>query len=157
MPTIPLSQGQFALVDDDDYQSLNQFKWYAVWAKNSQFYARRREVDSGKEISMQNAVLPPRLGLIVDHRKRTETLDNRKGNLRYATNSQNQANKRVQSNNKTGYKGICWNKRRSRWRVQVWLGGKAVYEKSFVSLQDAIEAHSREATRIYGEFALLNV
>jgi len=110
--TIPLTQGQVALVDEADFEWLAQWKWYARWAENTQsFYAVRNERSVGSS-SRQRAVFmhreilqlrpgDPRKG---DHQN-GDTLDNRRSNLRHATSSQNTINSRLRADNATGHHG----------------------------------------------------
>jgi len=99
MQRIPLTQGQFALVDDDDFEELSQFKWHAQWARDTgSYYAVRRiRLPSGtwtKE-QMHRRLLGLEYGdrRQVDHTDH-QTLDNRRANIRIVTPSENQHNNR---------------------------------------------------------------
>ena len=92
MKEIPLSQGKVALVDDEDYKYLNQWKWYAAKQGND-FYAFRNDytVSPPKTVRMHREVLveDPR---DIDHID-GNGLNNQKVNLRYCTHSQNHQNR----------------------------------------------------------------
>ena len=102
MKKIPLSQGKFALVDDQDYDVLNQWRWYAL-KDHRTFYACRKtpnpDGDSPKQkmIQMAHAVLTGKESNHIDHIN-GNGLDNRRSNLRLCTPSQNGANQRLQQN-----------------------------------------------------------
>jgi hypothetical protein len=88
----------------------------------------------------------------IDHRNLNPS-DNREDNLRDATPSQNGFNRKPHSNNKSGHKGIYWDKREGRWRAEIRIKRKYAFVKYFDDLQDAIIAHSEAAKLHCGEFA----
>lgn len=98
---IPLTKGMVAIVDDEDFDSLNQFKWYAKnnKAKNRPtdiFYACRRDKKfrgKRKTIYMHRFLMNPPRSRVVDHRN-GNPLDNRKENLRVCTRAENNQNLR---------------------------------------------------------------
>lgn len=77
-----------------------------------------------------------------DHRNRNG-LDNRKENLRLVTRSQNNFNKRMQSNNKSGVNGVFLRKNTNVWQAVIKLNGKNIYLGNFPKMEDAIEARSK--------------
>lgn len=108
MKTIPLTQGQEAIVDNEDYDIQNQFKWCAHWVPSTKSYvAMRREVVDGvsKTIYMHREIMNTPDGMECDHRHHN-TLDNRRSELRNCTQSQNRMNKRIYKNNTSGWKGV---------------------------------------------------
>jgi hypothetical protein len=153
MKEIPLTKGQVALVDDDDYVYLSQFKWYAN--KKPIFYAVRRhnKMVNGKEqhIKMHREILKRYLrenfddSLVVDHINHNG-LDNRKENLRLATNKENCNNRR--NKKESIYEGVYINKgRRKVYQAQAYLNKKRIYLGSFV---DEIEAAIAYIKAAYG-------
>lgn len=95
-------------------------------------------------------------GLEVDHIN-LDTLDNRRSNLRVATRSQNAANRRRQSNNSSGYKGVSWNKERKKWHAYICVGRKHITLGRFNSIVQAARAYNDAALTFFGEYAKLNV
>lgn len=153
MKTIQLTQGQVALVDDDDYEWLSQYKWYARWDKYTKsYYAARAEYfPIRKTVYMAREVAKTPKGMICDHINH-DTLDNRKENLRNVTNSQNLMNRKgAASNNKLGER--CVRKERNGFRVQVSVGGKYVFNKTFRTLPDAIVARDDALKQYHGEYS----
>ena len=95
MKEIKLTQGQFALVDDEDFEYLNQWKWYASKHKNDCRASREVSIGHCKSInvSMSRVIMNAKDGQLIDHINRNP-LDNRKSNLRFCTRSQNNTNKK---------------------------------------------------------------
>ncbi|MAU10628.1 MAG: hypothetical protein CL607_17990 [Anaerolineaceae bacterium] len=109
MRHIPLGRGAIAIVDDADFPWLTQM---GTWRLNSSSYAVLHYVTQNghhRTLYMHRLILKLALGIQVDHINRNR-LDNRRENLRFATRSQNQANKGLPTNNTSQYKGIRWRK-----------------------------------------------
>jgi hypothetical protein len=155
---IPLTQGQFAKVDEADYAALACFKWFACWdPKTKSFYAARNvriENDPKrrqKRLMMHNAVLKVPSGFIVDHRNH-DTLDNTRLNLRAATAGQNAANMRRAATS-SGVRGVYWHKRDKRWTAGIGHGKKLINLGYFKTLEEAVEARRAAVEKFHGEFA----
>lgn len=163
---IPLTKGQFAIVDDEDFETLNQFKWHAAWSKFTQSYYASRNVkdENGKyvgSISMHRQILGLDLsdGRRGDHVKIGETLNNCRENLRIATAQENAQNRRLRSDNGSGFKGVTWYPSMKRWRVRISLGGKSSKSLGLYPEDQKIEAarvYDRAAIQYHGKFAGLN-
>jgi hypothetical protein len=151
---IELTQGKFAVVDPEDFEKLNTHKWYAANNYHNTFYAVRkigRRNGKIKHISMHRQITKPLPGLVVDH-KDGNGLNNRKENLRIATEAQNHCNCRKTSKKTTSkYKGVCYNKQRSKFRADIKCNGH------FDNEIDAAKAYDQAAKKHYGEFAKLNL
>lgn len=150
MKKIQLSNGGFAMVDDEDYDGLSKYLWYSYCG-----YAYRTvsRLLGKKNISMHVDLLGKKDGLEIDHIDGNR-LNNQKSNLRFCTRSQNQINKKLQKNNTSGYKGVS--KRSDSYVAQIKNKGKVKYIGSFGSAEDAARAYDKEAKKTYGEFAYLN-
>lgn len=151
---------KFAVVDDEDYEYLNQWKWYAVPHRYTWYACHQSRIylPNGKskqrEIWMHREVLNiTDKSILVDHKDR-DGLNNQKSNLRPCTNSQNRRNAKLQINNTSGYKGVC---RDGRWyRARIIINKKRVSLGYFHNPVDAALAYDKAASEHYGEFALLN-
>jgi hypothetical protein len=82
----------------------------------------------------------------VDH-KNHDTLDNRRGNLRPATRSQNLANQR-----RKGTKGV-FHTPYGRWLAKIGFNGKKIYLGTFSTKAEAQAAYANKAVELFGEFA----
>lgn len=93
-------------------------------------------------------------GVQVDHKLTKQTLDNRKENLRFATQNQNQHNRKKSSNNTSGFKGVSKNKSRKHpWRASIMINRKCVNLGVFSTAEEAAEAYRKAAHKLHGEFA----
>lgn len=80
-------------------------------------------------------------------------LDNRIENLRAATRAENNRNSRVKSNNTTGYKGVCFDRREGRFVASIARDGKQFNLGYFETPEDAHAAYCIAAERLHGKFA----
>jgi hypothetical protein len=134
---IQLTKGLFATVDDDDYETLNQWKWHAS-SHGHKWYALRGA--RSNRVRMHRFIVNAENGMDVDHIN-GNTLDNRKSNLRICTHAENTRNRRGRSTNRSGYKGVYWCEEKQNWTVEVILNGKRAFRKQFKNLLDAVKAH----------------
>lgn len=149
---IPLSKGQVALVDEEDYERVSQLAWHAQWNKYTQsYYAKHnyRAAGTEKSIFMHSFLM----GTKADHENH-DTLDNRRSNLRPATYAQNAANRRLRRDSASGYKGVS--RHGLRWRAKIQCEGKRIHLGMFDDPIDAAKAYDIAAKEIFGEFAHLN-
>jgi hypothetical protein len=159
MKKIQLTQGQFALVDDEDYERLSKVRWHAWWTHHTQsFYARRNSPRvNGKRhlILMHREIMGEPDGVVVDHVNHN-TLDNRRENLRACSHSENNHNQRKRCDNSSGFKGVSWNKRQKKWRAYIKINGKQQHLGYYTSEIEAAAAYDAAAAELHGDFALTN-
>lgn len=151
---IPLTQGEFALVDVEDYERLAQYKWRL----GSKGYAIRTFKDvSGKKrtLSMHRVIMdaPPRTE--TDHIN-GDRLDNRKANLRICSTMENQRNRGIQVNSTTGFKGVSPHKASGKYEGKIGHKKEKIYLGLFSSPEEAARAYDAMARKLFGEFARLN-
>ena len=158
MRLIPLSQGKFAQVDDEDFERVNQFKWCA-WKDDSRFYAMRTALIDGKRrtILMHRFIMKcTDRNIQIDHRN-TDGLNNQKSNMRKCTHQENCMNQRkIRKICSSKYKGVYWFKANSKWSVRIGIGGKTLCIGYFTIEEDAARAYDAFAIKHFGEFAVLN-
>ncbi len=153
MKRIPLTQGEFALVDDEDYDWLNQWKWYLT----GKGYAARTRLkgDGGGIMYMHRQILGTPDGMGTDHRDEIK-LNNQRSNLRVCTNDQNACNRSKTNVNTSGFKGVSWNESRKKWQASMSIDGKTTYLGRFTCIIKAAKAYDASAKKHQGEFANLN-
>lgn len=156
MQKIELTQGKFALVDDADYELLSRFKWYAhkqphTWYARRDFEARGRHfhVYMHREIMGRNG--PP-----VDHLN-GNGLDNRRSNIRHATQSQNMQRARSKRG-VSGFRGVDrMATKNERWTARIpTKNNTRRYLGTFESREAAARAYDREVVKLYGCHAATN-
>jgi len=148
MCEIPLTQGKVALVDDEDYAYLSQFKWQTRKAKNGWYARRWTSAKLGKRciVGMHTEVMRCAPSTLVDHED-GDGLNNQRANLRFATTAQNALNQPARS--RSGYKGVRWAQDTGKWRAVISLG-------SFATPEEAARVYDAAALIHHGEFARLN-
>ncbi len=153
--SIPLTQGKIALVDDEDFEWLMQWKWFyhdGYAATNSGKWPNR------KGAKMHRLIMNTPSGMETDHIN-CDKLDNRRSNLRICDGTQNQANTNLRNLNTSGYKGVSRHNNRGKpgkWRAQIAIRGKKIHIGLFENLEDAARAYDETAIKYYGEFAKTN-
>ena len=160
MKKLALSGGYHCLVDDDDYDFLNQFEWYCSDNGSGHKYAHRRHPRAGGNIKMHRMLAAAMPGDEVDH-KDGNGLNNQRSNLRLCTRSQNVANCEARSNKRySNYKGVsaAWNKKKTKmyWIAQCRKDYKLHHIGCFPTEEDAARAYNKKARELHGEFAKLN-
>lgn len=162
MKVIKSTNGYDILVDDENYQYLNQFKWVATQKSKrySTKYAIRRIYITRlryKISQMHREVLSCPTKKIIDHINHNG-LDNRKINLRICTRSQNLMNTKnlLPSHNKTGYRGVRLHTHPNKFTAQIQIQGKQKYLGTFMSAKEAAKAYNKIAKKYFKEFAALN-
>lgn len=148
MREIQLTQGQVALVDDTDFEWLNQYNWWAQKAPNT-YYAKGWV--KGKTVKMHHLILgKPPIGHVSDHLS-GNGCNNQRENLRFITYRQNQQNRRdrvvVRSSQ---YPGVHWCNREMRWVAKFSINGKAKFLCQSTSELVAFQAY-QQAVEFLGE------
>lgn len=146
---IPLKNGGSAVVDADMYDYLSQWEWH----RHKHGYAVRYEFTSKKVrmIRMHRVINGTPSGVLTDHRN-GDGLDNRRNNLRDATEAQNQWNRhRVWG--KSRFKGVYWNKGQEKWHVRITRNKKTYHVGFFDDEEDAARAYNLAAQHFFGDFA----
>lgn len=154
MKEIKLTQGLVALVDDEDFEYLNQWKWHAHREVNNIYAFRTPKYN--EVIRMHRVVLNVTdKNIEVDHRDRNG-LNNQKYNLRKATHAQNGANRRPSKNSTSKYLGVYWSRERNRWCASISKNYKTYLIGRFITEEEAALAYNKKAIELHGEFANLN-
>jgi HNH endonuclease len=153
MREIQLTQGQIALVNDEDFEEFSKFKWNTL-VNGKRRYAQRnvRREDGTRTVVLMHRQI---LGVIdpkrdVDHRDR-DGLNNQRENLRECSRAENLRNRGTTRNNTTGYKGVssCGN----GFRAQIRVDGKKIHLGTRPTPKAAYQLYCDAAHELHGEFA----
>lgn len=156
MKQITLTRGMFTMVDDADYDWLNQWKWHTA-KHGKKFYASRRPTKRGKSIHMHRLIMgiPRDPNIFADHKDR-DGLNNQRHNLRIANRSQNNSNRTPMGASK--FLGVFPSQSKiNPWFARINKNKKRYYLGSFPSESAAALAYNKAAIELHGEFANLNV
>ena len=140
-----------ALIDSEDYEKCKSVKWtgrkeiYGLRVFNNKIGQLSEFIMNFKSTAM----------VVIDHIN-GNTLDNRKQNLQICTTRQNQMKKRMQKNNTSGYRGVCWNKNQHKWQGAIVYKRKHFHLGLFSTKEEAALAYNKKAKELFGEFAVLN-
>lgn len=148
---IQLTQKRYALVDDDDYDWINQWKWQArkishtinhelYYAARTNYIERMNGTKKEKYYLMHRLIIGAKKGEIVDHINRNP-LDNRKSNLRIVTHRQNMQNRIQKTSSK--YPGVYFDKTKNRWRANITINKKRIHLGHYINEYDAYLSYSK--------------
>lgn len=164
MKHIPLTQGKHALVDDIDYNYLNQWKWFCRYGYAIRMASQRNSPgnsprNSPRKSLCMHRVVAKRAGIdcsqTIDHIN-LDKLDNRRKSLRAATQAQQTMNVAARKDSTSGFKGVCYHKRNHKWLAQIAHNGKRHHLGLFTNKLEAAKAYNEAAIKYFGEFARLN-
>lgn len=150
MATVILSRGEIAVVDEEDLALVSQKSWYAAYGPSGNVYAEARH---GKGHIRMHTLITGQYS--IDHID-NDGLNNRRSNLRPATQSQNGMNRNKVRGTSSKFKGVGWHKKTRCWRAYIKRDGMT---KSLGYYKDEIEAakaYDKAALELFGEYAKLN-
>jgi len=150
MKEIQLSKDKVTLVDDEDYEFLNQWKWH-LSTNGHAIRCATVGLREYKNIYMHRVILNTPDGLLTDHIDRNK-LNNCKSNLRVCTSSQNVANTAVRKNNTSGFKGVHYGKDKKKWIATICVLYKIKKLGAFKTPEEAAIAYKKAAEKYFGEF-----
>jgi len=149
MKELTLTKGKFAIVDDEDFEYLNQWKWSFddLYAVRGEYLGKVEGKDKYKKIYLHKVINQTPKGLETDHINQNK-LDNRRCNLRTVTKSQNNRNRTCCVKNICGVIGVNWYKQTKKYCARIVIDGKKIHLGYFTNIGDAILAR-KEAERLY--------
>lgn len=157
MKLIQLRRGEFAKIDDEDFDLVSKYKWYAN--KNGRTkYAK----STTRNNNVQTIVLMHRLvfqgeikGKQIDHID-GDGLNNQKSNLRICSYSENQMNRKPRTDTLSKFKGVTFRPRERKWYASIKINGKSKTLGRFEVEIDAAITYDNAAKELFGEYARLN-
>lgn len=148
-------KGKYALIDDEDFEYLNQWKWHL----SSNGYPTRGEWNKKRKQNklkrLHRELLNPPKNRSIDHIN-GNTLDNRKSNLRICKHRENLRNQKKQRNRTSKYKGVSFYKNYERWEAYICTHKKKHRLGYFDNELEAAKAYNQAALDHFGKYARLN-
>lgn len=143
MKSLPLPNGLATLVDEDVYDWASKYKWCLT----AGYPSSRR---GGKKLEyLHRLVMTPPKGKVIDHIS-GDKLDNRRLNLRVCSHKENIQNRpKLNRNNKSGYRGVCWSKTMEKWQARVKVDYKNITVGYFDRAEEANKAISNYRSSLY--------
>lgn len=149
---LPISRGYVAKIDDID-ADLAKVKWFALCEKHNYVVRRNKE----RRIYLHRVVMARIVGRelvksdIVDHIN-GDRLDNRRSNLRLVTPSQSSQNTSKSYSNRSGYKGVTFNKKARKYLAKICVDRKHIYLGLFETPEQAHAAYCEASKKYHGEY-----
>lgn len=154
---IELTRGHETLVSATDFWWIMRTSWHASVRVSGHIYAVRFRTPSGAKRNtsqyLHRVITGALEGQEVDHIN-SDTLDNRRENLRLGTHRTNVHNQR-KTRGSSQFKGVVWDKVNHKWRAQIGAGVQRRLGR-FASEVEAAKAYDDAARATFGEFAKLN-
>ena len=150
---IELTGGKYTLVDAEDYERVNKYKWRLD--ENGRAARNKNNKEGQRNIKMHRFIMNTPLGMCTDH-VNYDTLDNRKSNLRICTPAQSSAHRKAIPNTSSKYKGVTWRPNRNKWYAQIKHNYKGIHLGSYDTEEEAARAYDKKAKEFFGEYAELN-
>jgi hypothetical protein len=149
------------LINTEDLDLVKSFglRWCIKNDKHTKTqYARstKWEIINGKPklitYCLHILLMNPTKGTYVDHINH-DTLDNRRENLRIATNANNTSNRKSKnSNNTSGYRNVFWNSNKEQWQVSICKNYKHILIGYFDDVDEAGKEAEKAREEYFGEF-----
>ncbi len=151
---IPITQGKFVLIDDQDYEIVSKYKWYFDLGKYASANSPMVHGKRGRTIRMHRLVMNAPEGMEIDHIN-GDGLDNRKSNLRCCTHAENIHNAKMRKDNTSGYFGVKRNGK--NWCAVIHINMKKINLGTYKTKEEAAVAYNEAAYKYHGDFAKLNI
>ena len=146
------SDGKEFWFDLDDYEKIKDYCWFI---HHSRYVACK---DKNHKWMLLHKLIMNDLdnNYDIDHIKTENKFDNRKCNLRIATRSQNNRNRKLSKNNTSGVTGVHWHSRDKVWEADIGDGNSKKYIGRFCEFHDAVKARKNAEEKIYKEYSYSN-
>lgn len=151
---IPLTRGMYARVNAEDAAIIQGLSWHTYSGPTGIWYAASK-TKNRKTIRMHRMIVGAKPGEVVDHAD-SDGLNNTRTNLRVTNQSNNSANRRISSSNRSGFKGVSFDKTTGKWRATIKKNGLKLHLGRYHDIEQAARAYDVKARELFGQFAQLN-
>ena len=151
---IPLTQGKYVIVDDEDYAELSRYKWQVIKGPKTYYAKRDSSRPRRRTVLMHRQIMNAQPRDEIDHENH-RGWDNRKVNIRFCTRSENSANQ-LPRGGTSKYKGVSWHEKNQIWYAYIKVNRKRIYLGCYESEIEAAKSYDNAAINYFGEFANTN-
>jgi len=146
-------KGYNVLIDDIVGPSVLARKWHIADRKRGIYFSTSVQFPDGdrRDVKLHRFIREAPPGMLVDH-KNGNHLDCRLENLRVCTTAQNTQNQPMLKTNKTGYRGVSFNKQAGKYRAVISHNGKYIHIGFYDTPEIAAEKYKEAAKKLFGEF-----
>jgi hypothetical protein len=144
---VPLTKGKQAIIDKEDIAVVKDYGWC------SEYRGYAVATINNKRVLMHRLIMNCPDNMEVDHINE-DKLDNRKINLRVCLRKENVANIKRIKTNKTGYRGVSYNKKIRAYQSYIYINNKHVYLGKFKTIEEAAEAYKKASLEYHKEFSV---
>lgn len=138
--------------DKEEYEKIKQYTWYE---NTTTGYVTTQSYNN--HFDLHRYIMNAQSNEIVDHIHGKETiLDNRKSNLRIVTKQQNNINRGLQSNNKSGVTGVRWIEKTQKWQARIGYQGKTITIGNYDNFDNAVIARREKENELFGDYSYNN-
>jgi len=150
---ILLNKGKSTSIDDEDYDKVKKYHWCVNDRGYVVCFFKDKKSKKNIQLKLHRFIMDAPKGKNIDHIDRN-TLNNQKNNLRFASQLENVLNRKVFSNNKSGYTGVSWEKANRKWRAQIGINKKEFFLGLFSTKNEAIEARKKAEKNFHANLTL---
>ncbi len=158
MKEIQLTRGFTTQVDDEDFEWLNQWKWYYFKTNRNSYACRSKKIPktrSSERIYMHRIILKANSDQECDHSD-NNGLNNQKYNIRLCSHQNNMLNCRKRKGTTSKYFGVCYYPSRDKFYAYITHNGKRTYLGWHDTEMGAALAYNKKAIELHGDFAKQN-
>lgn len=154
---VPVGKRLSAIVSKKYYDDVIHFRWNVRFSGKGAYAYRSYRGNNGEMTtqSLHQFILRGQVNGDIDHEDH-DTLNCARFNIRPCTKAQNQTNRGKMKSNKSGYKGVFWDKYRNKHKAAIGRSGKIVWSRRFNSAIEAARAFDMKSIELSGDFAYLN-
>lgn len=140
--------GEEFYFDEEDYNLISQYCWSI---DKSNGYVKT--IINGKKVYLHRLVMHCKEndGVTVDHINR-KRFDCRKSNLRIVTRCQNNMNAGTRNDNKSGCRGVYFNKTNQKWEVRITVNKSTIWLGSYELYDDAVKVRKQAEEKYFGVY-----
>jgi hypothetical protein len=146
-------KGYKVLIDDFLTPIIEARKWHIGDRKRGIYFATSIMFPDGKwhDVKLHRFIKEAPPDMLIDHRNGNH-LDCRLENLRVCTTAQNTQNTPLLKNNTTGFRGVCFSSKASKYKAEITHNKKRFHLGYYDTAEDAAKVYNEKAKELFGEY-----